>query len=228
LTAIHHVLVSWSTLLAGPRPVQNPVVVAQPIPQLAAMRRHAAAIALMTSTLVTQFPYSNPELGFTMTVPAGFLGEGEDLLAPRTTVACFIALPVANQRGWVRLCVERRGGSLPRGAREMPFTWKGLKLEGASFRSEFRDTDVEVFAALVPLRTEPVWLVAMAPIADRAHAQAALVSALSTLQAETGQLSSTERASRAGETVGRIGAIIFAIGMGMWIMKRRQQKASKS
>lgn len=195
------------------------------------MRPNGAALFLLLIVPLAQLPYSNPELGFAMTLPAGFRGEGEDPLNLRA-IACFVGPGAEGQRGWVRVCVERRGGAWPRGAERMTFAWKGLDLEGAMFRSEWAAgrvrEDVVVFAALVPLRKEPVWLVAMAPLADRGHAQSALVATLATLQGESSQLSSTERASRAGETFGWIVAIIFAVAAGMWIAQRRQRKASES
>lgn len=140
------------------------------------MRPNGAALFLLLIVPLAQLPYSNPELGFAMTLPAGFRGEGEDPLNLRA-IACFVGPGAEGQRGWVRVCVERRGGALPRGAERMTFAWKGLDLEGAMFRSEWAAgrvrEDVVVFAALVLLRKEPVWLVAMAPLADRGHAQSA-------------------------------------------------------
>jgi hypothetical protein len=188
------------------------------------MHRAAAAFLLATSAWLAQFPYSNAELGFTMTLPAGFMREGEDPLAPARVVACFIAPSVEGQRRWIKLCVERRGGALPRSAQQMTFAWKGQDLPGVTFRSELSGEAIVAFATLVPLRKEPVWLVAMAPIADQGHAQSALVATLATLQGESVQQNSKERAGRAGEKLGFVVSIIFAVAAGMWIMKRRQQQ----
>jgi hypothetical protein len=170
-------------------------------------------------------PHTSPELGYTMTVPAGFLRLGDDPLHTRA-VACFVTHSVSDSLPWTRLCVERRGGALPKSAREMTFTWKGLDLRGASFDSEWNGEQVTMFAVLVPLRKEPVWLVTMARRADRAYAQSTLVAALSTLQGETATLSRGDRAERAGSRFGMIGSIIMAVGAGMWIMQRRQQQRS--
>jgi hypothetical protein len=200
--------------------------------------------ALLVGAGAAQVPYTSPELGFTMVVPAGFLGEGEDLLNPRA-IACFVeasateasevtetteateATEATEHRTWTRLCVERRGGAIPKRARQMTFAWKGLDLPGASFDSRWADQDVTVFATLVPLRKEAVWLVAMAPLANRAKAQAALVATLATLEGETAAPSRAERAERAerlGSQVGFVAGIIMAIGAGMWIQQRRQQQ----
>jgi hypothetical protein len=149
--------------------------------------------------------------------------EGEDLLNPRA-IACFVETSEAEQRTWTRLCAERRGGALPRSARQMTFAWKGLELRGASFDSEWAGEDVAVFATLVPLRKEPVWLVAMAPLANRANAEAALVATLATLQGESAALSRTERAERAGNQFGMVASVILAIGVGMWLQRRQQQR----
>lgn len=51
------------------------------------------------------------------------------------------------------------------------------------------------------------------------------MSTIASLQGETNWLSRTERAERAGEGVGLIAGIIFAIGVGMWLMKRRMSRA---
>lgn len=169
-----------------------------------------------------ELPYSSPEFGFAMTLPAGFLREGEDPLNLRS-IACFVS-SVADQPGWVRVCVERQGGALPRRAKRMSFTWKGLDVDGAVFESEWVREPVVVYTALVPLRKVPVWLVAMSPPADRGQAQAALVSTLASLQGESAQRSSTERAEGAGRMVGLIVSILIAMGVGMWIAQRRQEK----
>ena len=184
---------------------------------------NGAALLLIAGTWFAQLPYSNPELGFAMSLPDGFLGEYPDPLAPQS-IACFVAPSVRGLRGWVRVCVERQGGSLPRSAGRLTFAWKGSDLPGARFESERVGEPVVVFATLVPLRTEPVWLVAMAPRADAGHAQSALVSTLASLQGESGELSRTERAERAGEKFGWIASILFALGVGMWIGRRRQRQ----
>jgi hypothetical protein len=116
---------------------------------------------------------------------------------------------------------------LPRRARRMSFTWKGLDLDGAVFESEWASQPVVVYTALVPLRKASVWLVAMSPLHDRGHVQAALVSTLASLQGESAQLSGTERAERAGRTVGLIASILIAVGVGMWIARRRGEAAAR-
>ena len=173
---------------------------------------------------LAQLPYSSPELGFTMTVPAGFAREAEDPQSPVQNFACFVSTD--RERPWIRLCAERQGGGLPRGARHLRFAWNGKDLEGATFRSEWERTNesVDVVAVNVPLQKERIWLVAMTPSGQGAYAQAAVVSALSTLQGATGQASSDDRAERAGEQAGLIGGIIMAVGAGMWIMQRRMRK----
>jgi hypothetical protein len=188
--------------------------------QLRDMTIYNVFFALLMGIGTTQLPYTNAERGFTMVLPAGFLGEGEDPLNTRA-IACFVEPSGTEQRTWTRLCVERRGGSLPVRARQMTFAWKGHDLRGASFNSQWAGEDVAVFATLVPLRKEPVWLVAMAPLANRARAEAALVATLVTLQGESAAVS---RAERAGSRFGMVVSIAFAIGAGMWIMQRRQQQ----
>ena len=187
------------------------------------MTAHSLFLALLVAFATGQSPHTSPELGYTMTVPAGFLLQGDDPLNPRA-VACFATHSATEASTWTRLCVERRGGALPKSAQQVTFAWKGLELRGASFDSEWNGENVAVFAALVPLRKEPIWLVTMARRADRAHAQAALVSTLATLEGETGTVSSAERAERAGSQFGFVASIVMAIGAGMWIQQRRQQQ----
>lgn len=182
------------------------------------MRRYSAGFLLMTFPLFAQHPFSHAELGFALTVPAGFLGEGEDIMrSVNPPLACWIK-PSAGDQGWIRLCVERQS-ELPAGGERMTFTWKGHDLAGKVVRAQTAREEAVMVAALVPLRKATIRVVAWAP--DRASAQATVVGTLASLQGEGGWQSSTERAARAGDTVGRIVVIIFALGAGMWIMQRR-------
>src|SRR5436853_2256840 len=115
----------------------------------------------MTASPLGQSPFSSTELGLTMMVPAGFAREASDPISDQRNVACFVTV---NQDPWVRLCIEQAGGGLPRTARRLTFAWNGSQLEGASFSSEYpAGKPVEVVAMSIPLTTQPVWLVAMAP-----------------------------------------------------------------
>lgn len=189
----------------------------------------ALLLALPTAG-AAQLPYSNPELGFAMRLPDGFYAQGEDLLASPKVLACFVK--PGDGTGWARLCAERMDGSLPRdrlakdelpaGATEMTFSWKGFDLQGISVPGEAEGQPVTTMVTLVPLRKSAVRLVATGPRANAAETQAALVSTLATLEGETNWLSRTERAGKAGESVGMFGVILIALGTGMWIAKRRK------
>ena len=175
-----------------------------------------------------QSAFSSPELGLSMTVPEGFHPEGSDPISEQTNVACFVTV---NRDPWLRLCVERAGGGLPRNASQLTFAWKDQQLEGARFSSTYLGkTPVEVVAVYIPLNTKPVWLVGMAPAGKGNEAQATVVSTLGTLQGPVGETSAQREArmEKLGESFGTVAGVIMAIGVGMWIMKRRMTKQSKS
>lgn len=174
-----------------------------------------------------QTPFSSPEHGLTMILPAGFLREGSDPLSDQRNLACFVKI---DPQPWVRLCLERVGGGIPGNARRHGFAWKEVELAGVSFSSEYPEgKPVEIVAVTIPMKTQPLWLVGMAPAGSRNHAEAAVVSTLATLQApiET-KAERSARMEKRGESFGNVAGIIMAIGVGMWLMKRRMTKQSKS
>ncbi len=197
------------------------------------MLKIGAVLFLVVSPFL-QGPYSHTELGFSMTLPEGFYFEGDDPLASASVVQCWVKPAALENPGWVRMCVERLDGVLPREklhsrdipqrAEEMQFTWKGLDLQGVRAESQRDRQATYLYVALVPLRKAGIRITTEAPRTQGPHAQAALVSTLATLQGETNWLSRDERAGRMGTSVGQIGAVIMALGIGMWLMKRRMEK----
>ena len=193
------------------------------------------AALLVPVPAAAQKSWSDPDLGIAMTLPDGFYDEALDPVGPQNVVACFIAPSRGEGETWIQLCVERLGmtlpreplsnSDLPRGAQPASFTWKGMKLQGVRLETTRDGKPITVQVALVPLLKEGIRLKVTSPRAHNVAAQAALVGTLASLQGETNWLSRTERAEKAGESVGQIGGIIFAIGVGMWLMKRRMSKS---
>ena len=195
------------------------------------MLKILAALLVISAPVLAQEPYSNTELGFTMNVPEGFVYEGDDPLN-LNLVQCFVRTP-DEEVGWMRLCVEKLPGQLPReklhtrdvppNARVIPFTWKGFELQGVHATTEYEGEPVTLYVALVPLRARGIRVRVEAPTPDAAEAKATLVSTLATFEGESNWLTRGDRAEKAGETFGYFGGILLAIGAGMWIAKRRKE-----
>lgn len=170
------------------------------------------------------------DAGYSFTVPAEFVAEEGD---PGTPGAPRCWMRPGSAATWMRLCVTRLSGELPRddealsgeqGMASTPFTWKSFTIPGVRSTSDGETGSTTMFQAVLPLRSNAVRLMMMSPVEEAESARAVLANTIASLEGESSWLASTERAERAGEAIGQIGAIIMAIGVGMWIMQRRQKK----
>ena len=184
----------------------------------------ALAVALVLQGQEPPPRFVSSEYGFIIRAPEGFLREGDDPLRAGRDLVCFVKISTETTP-WVRLCVEK-GSRMPSSAYKQKFTWKGQSLDGGYFTADWDRTPgkrVEVVGALIPLRKEPIAIVGMAPEGSRADASAAVVSAL--MQFEADAVSRTEEMEKLGENVGLVAGIIIAIGVGMWIAKRKPKES---
>jgi hypothetical protein len=190
-------------------------------------------LVLIVAQAADSQTFRDPAAGYSFTVPADFAAEEGDsatIGAPR----CWMR--AGSAATWMRLCVTRLSGELPRddealsgeqGMASTPFTWKSFTIPGVRSTSEAETGSTTMFQAVVPLRSNAVRLMMMSPVEEAESARAVLANTIASLEGESSWLASTERAERTGEAIGQIGAIIMAIGVGMWIMQRRQKKTAR-
>lgn len=191
------------------------------------------ALALAAQAATGGQVFSDPDGDFSLTVPDGFVLDSGDG-AGRSYLVCW--LNTIDMRSWMRLCVMELDGELARrdgpadapGARGESFRWKGFDIPGIRMSGGGgADGDAgAMFQALVPLKWNAVRLTMMSPAIDADRARVALVSVIASLEGESNWVPSTERAEKSGQAVGQIGMLIMAVGVGMWIMQRRQKKAA--
>jgi hypothetical protein len=187
------------------------------------------AILLAAQDVGEPQTYQDPDGGFRFAIPAEFVAEPGDTTvegAPR----CWIR--PGGSANWIRLCVMRLSGELPRDQRQTAspagpatsFRWKGLDISGVRSTSSPADGPETMFQVVLPVRPNAVGLMTISPAGEAESAHAVLVNTIASLEGESSWQPSTERAERTGQAVGQVGMIIMAIGVGMWIMKRRQAK----
>ena len=186
---------------------------------------------LLGGVAVAAAQVRNTELGYALTLPAGFRDYPE-ALAQKDVVAAWTETTPASVNGGIILFVQRLHGVLPReGLRQqdlpapthlVSFTWKGFTIDGLSTRTEKDSIPVFVLASQVPLRPEAVQLVVSGPGDQEARGHEIMTSTLATLEGETNWLTSEQRAGRLGTVAGWwIGIGVALIAVLLWRKRRR-------
>jgi hypothetical protein len=173
----------------------------------------------------------NAELGYTLTLPAGFQ-EYPEGRSQKAVVDCWTETTPVSAHGGIILFVQRMHGVLPRERmrqEDLPATthlvtlkWKGFDIDGLSTRTSKDNVPVFVLASQVPLRREAVQLVVSGPADQEARAQEMMTAMLATLDGETNWLTPAERAARLGRIAGGWIAIGLAVVAVLWWRKRRR------
>jgi hypothetical protein len=198
----------------------------------------ASLLLLLAGAAVANAQVKNAELGYTITVPDGFVDHPDGMTGSPDLVSCWIEETPAADAGAVVLCVQRLRGTLGRermtqadlpepGMQLANFKWKEFDIQGARAVTEQEDGRVVALVAAVPLKPEAIQLLVAAPESETARAEALMSSTLATLQGESNWLTSTQRAELAGEVFGRCAAVAGAIWFAIWYRRRRRAAAAR-
>ena len=194
----------------------------------------AVMLLLIVATAAVESQVRNTELGYSLTLPAGFTDFPEARTQKDVVEAWTEATPVSTN-GAVVILVGRMHGTLPREAmrqEDVPantqvvgFKWKAFDLSGLKTLTTQQGKPVFVLVAQVPLRKEAVQLTVAGPADQAARGQALMEATLASLEGESNWLTSTERAGRLGTAAGWwIGIAVAMIAVLAW-RKRRARSA---
>ncbi len=194
----------------------------------------AVMFVLLVAASAAQSQVRNAELGYSLTLPAGFTDFPEARAQKDVVDAWTEATPV-SANGAMVLLVARMHGALPHEAmrqEEAPantqvvsFKWKGFDVSGLKTQASQEGKPVFVLLAQVPLRREAVQLSVAGPADQAARGQAIMEATLASLEGETNWLSSTERAGRLGKAAGVWISIAVALVAVLALRKRRARSA---
>ena len=194
----------------------------------------AVMFVLLVAASAAQSQVRNAELGYSLTLPAGFTDFPEARAQKDVVDAWTEATPV-SANGAMVLLVARMHGALPHEAmrqEEAPantqvvsFKWKGFDVSGLKTQASQEGKPVFVLLAQVPLRREAVQLSVAGPADQAARGQAIMEATLASLEGETNWLSSTERAGRLGKAAGVWISIAVALVAVLAWRKRRERSA---
>jgi hypothetical protein len=187
-------------------------------------------LLLLVAARVGESQVKNAELGYSLTLPAGFTDFPEARSQKDVVDAWSEATPV-SANGAVVMLVARMHGTLPREAmrqEDVPantqvvgFKWKAFDLSGLKTLTTQQGKPVFVLVAQVPLRKEAVQLTVAGPADQAARGQAIMEATLASLEGESNWLTSTERAGRLGTAAGWwIGIAVAVIAVLAWRKRR--------
>jgi len=188
---------------------------------------------LAAALLALQFFAVNRDLGYRFELPQGFIGVPGDRTLHPDIVDCWSEPMPASPSGALMLCVHRMRGvlpheamraeELPRGAVLLSFTWKGFDVQGIRTDTTRSGMRMTAFVTQVPLREEAIQLSLAGPSDQASRMQAIMTSTLASLEGDTNWLTTEERASRLGQGVGAMLAlVVLAIGARIWRNRRAQ------
>jgi hypothetical protein len=173
---------------------------------------------------------SNAELGYVMSLPAGFVAIPTELSGHRDVVGCWTG------EGSFVLCVQRmhatlgrdhlKSSDLPAKSQLLTVRWNGLDIDAIRTDTSQAGTPITVYTAQVPLRKEAIQVVVAGPSARATETLATLNSVLGSLKGETNWLSSTERAGRVGTIVGWVIGIAIGLLIVRVVVTRRRTQSS--
>jgi hypothetical protein len=173
------------------------------------------------------------KLGFTLTVPDGFVDFPAGKEQPGTAYAYLKGTPGTDD--FAIITIKSMGGTIGREALER----KDLpKIDGIKFdlrRDKWKSFDIDVMVgtarqegigvyvavAQVPLKREAVEVVVAGPEARKAEVLALLRSLLASLDGPSNWLTDGERSTRLGEVAGGLVVALACAGTAIWLALRR-------
>jgi hypothetical protein len=192
-------------------------------------------IHVLTFLLLVQSPTSNTELGYRMTVPAGFTPFPDGRSQP-DIVDCWTEAEPASANGGLALCVHRLRGVLPReplrqsdlpaGTELETFTWRSFEIQGLRSQPRRGGLPLAIHVVQVPLRREAVQLVIAGPADQNERSVRLMQATLDSFEGETNWLSSAERTGRLGTIAGWWIGIGVAVVLVLIWRRRRAARAA--
>lgn len=178
---------------------------------------------------------SNATLGYKFTVPEGFVAFPEGRASNADLVECWTEDEPVSQQGAVVLCVQRLHGVLgrdairpdevPAGAQLTALKWHDLELQGMRAMAEADEGPAFTLVAQVPLKPEAIQILFAGPADQVERGDTLLHATLASLQGQSNWLTSAERSERIGNSVGVLLTIGFAVGVVLYMRKRRAAAA---
>lgn len=171
---------------------------------------------------------SDPQFGFRLSVPDGFVQDAEKV---RGMVVCaFLQPPAAGEKVGTFIVASRLGGVLGRkkidpkeiAARNPQITiatekWKEFDIEVFRVPEKTGDCQLLTFNAQVPLKPEAIQIAVIGDAAREEELRSVLRSVLWSLDGQTNWLTTQERIGRFGMGIGQllftIGVLIVGIGV---------------
>ncbi len=200
--------------------------------------RVASLLLLLCSAPAADAQVSNAELGYTLTVPEGFVAYA----AGKTSadiVDCWIEKLPASDAGAITLCVERLHGTLSRepmtadqlGSPNLlltSFRWNEFDVEGVEGVPTPENGHTSTFVAQVPLEGEAVQLIARGPGNQRARVRTLMTSTLVSFVGESEWRTISERYEWILRPLRRFlskiiaGVVLLLIGV-VWSLRRGRE-----
>jgi hypothetical protein len=194
-------------------------------------------LLLVTATAIAGAQVMNGELGYTLTVPEGFVAYPAGKTTPEI-VDCWAERTPASDAGAITLCLQRLHGTLsrePMTADELgspnllltSFRWNEFDIEGVEGVPTPENGQTSTFVAQIPLAGEAIQLISRGPGNQRARVRAVMTSTLVSLVGESDWVSDSGRFSWIERKVSRFlskiiaGAVIIILAtLWGWIRRR--------
>ena len=178
---------------------------------------------------------SNATLGYQFTVPEGFSAFPEGAAGNPDVVECWAEDEPVSEQGGLVICVQRLHGvigrepirpdEMPVGAQLTSMKWREFDLQGVRAQVERDEGPSFTLVAQVPLKPEAIQILLAGPADQTERGDTLLKATLASLQGQSNWLTSAERSERIGKSVGAWIAIGVAVGVVLYMRKRRAAAA---
>lgn len=192
-------------------------------------------LALAAAPLCAGETITNPELGFRLSVPDGFV-QAPGKVEGKVVVA-FQRLPAANEKFPTFIVVSRLGGVIGREKIDpkefagpnsqvtiMDEKWKSFDIEVFGVPEQLNNLNVVTFNAQVPLKPEAIQIGVMGEAGKENELRKVLRSILANLDGETNWLTNRQRAKGITEGIMSI-TITIAVVVVVWRAVRKRKSS---
>lgn len=180
---------------------------------------------------VLQTQASDATLGYRFTVPDGFVEFPEGRASNPDLVQCWAEEASGSTPLSLVLCVQRLHGVLgrddvrpdeiPVGAHVTPFHWGEFEIQGVRALTERDEGPAFSLVAPIPLKPEAIQLLIAGPAEAVERGDSLMQATIASLQGQSNWLTRAERSERLGKSFGAWLAIAVAVGVVLYMRKRR-------